>query len=177
MSPLSKFYKLLLVLPQQLISSLFLSQRTYHFNTFLSLALLQVSCLLSLRLFPSNLTVREQLFLLLCTCVDITSCFLNPGSSYTDFSRTSSLKSARISDHQVIFCGCQVSWPFKKYALCPSFFLLEKGTLIAPLISQTRKRDALQQQCAVVVSRILPSLSLQLKRRCYQLEEVGQKCD
>lgn len=174
MSLLSKFYQLLPVILQQFISSLFLSQRRCCFNIFLSLTLLQVSCLLPLRLFPSNLSVTEPLFLLLSTCLAITrpSWFLNPGSSYTDFSRTAYQKSAIINGlHQVIFYGCQMLWPFKKCTLCPSCFLLEKRNLMAPL-SRTRKRDCLQHQCAVVVSRTLPSLSSQLKRRWYWLEEA-----
>lgn len=112
MSLLSKFCKLLPVHLQQFIRSLFLSQRRYHFNTFSSLALLQVSCLLPLRLFPSNPSVTEPLFLPVSTCLAITrsSWFLSPGSSYMDFSRTAYLKSAGINDlHQVIFYGYQAS--------------------------------------------------------------------
>lgn len=127
------------------------------------------SCLLPLRLFPSNLSVTEPLFFLLSTCLAISrsSWFLSPGSSYTDFSRMAHLKSARINGlHQVIFYGCRVSWPFKKYALCPSCFLLEKGDLMAPFIRQTRKKDCLQQQCTIV-SITLPSLFPQLKQRWY----------
>lgn len=62
---------------------------------------------------------------------------------------------------------------FQEVCLCPSCFLLERGNLIAPFISQTAKRVCLQQQCAIVVSRIPPSLSPQLKQRWYLLEEAG----
>lgn len=147
MSLLSKVCQLLPVLLQQFISSLFLSQRNYNFCTLLSLTLLQFLCLLPLGLFSSNLSITEILVLLLSTCPAITawsSWFLNPGSSYTTFSRTVYQISARISGlHQAIFYVCQLSWHFK-YISSLSCVLLVKGNLMPPLISQLGKMDCLQ---------------------------------
>lgn len=152
MSFLSRFCKLLPILLQQFICSLFLSQRKYHFNTFYHYPSPSLLSLIPKTIFL-NLSVTEPLFLLSTSlAISRSSWFLSPGSSCMDFSRTAYLKSAGMNGlDQVIFYGCQVSWPFKKLALCPSCFLLEKGNLIAPLTSQTRKRDCLQQQCAIVV--------------------------